>query len=101
MEFDGFDWDYGNKNKCQKHGVSISEVESIFYKKPLVAPDIKHSDQEQRFRTIGITLEGRYLFTIFTLRKKNNLIFIRPISARYMHKKETKNYEKEISKIQE
>lgn len=90
MEFDGFDWDSGNKNKCQKHGVSIHEVESLFYGTPMVAPDIKHSDKEQRFRAIGITLKNRYLFTIFTFRKKDGLILIRPISARYMHKKEIK-----------
>ena len=22
MEFDGFDWDDGNRDKCQKHGVA-------------------------------------------------------------------------------
>ena len=27
MEFDGFDWDDGNREKCQRHGVSIAEIE--------------------------------------------------------------------------
>ena len=28
MQFDGFDWDDGNRGKCQMHGVSIKEIES-------------------------------------------------------------------------
>jgi uncharacterized DUF497 family protein len=27
MEFDGFDWDAGNREKCRKHGVSTAEIE--------------------------------------------------------------------------
>ncbi len=50
MEFDGFDWDSGNCAKCQKHGVSIAEFESLFSEEPLVAPDVLHSIKEQRFR---------------------------------------------------
>ena len=30
MEFAGFNWDAGNRKKCQKHGVSIAEIESVF-----------------------------------------------------------------------
>lgn len=26
---DGFDWDAGNRDKCQKHGVSIPEIEHV------------------------------------------------------------------------
>jgi len=99
MEFDGFDWDSGNIEKCQKHGVSISEIESLFYGIPLVAPDTQHSSSEQRFRSVGITTKNRYLFLVFTMRKKNKTLLIRPISARFMHNKEVKAHEKEISRI--
>jgi uncharacterized DUF497 family protein len=34
MKFDGFDWDSGNRAKCQKHGVSIAEIESLFLGTP-------------------------------------------------------------------
>ena len=34
----GFDWDDGNHAKCQKHGVSIAEIEALFRGGPLVAP---------------------------------------------------------------
>ena len=38
---DGFDWDAGNVRKSEeKHGVSQTEVEQIFFNAPLVvAPD--------------------------------------------------------------
>lgn len=97
MKFDCFDWGSGNKDKCRKHGVSIYEVESLFLKALSASPDLKHSKSEQRFRGAGTTSTGRHLFIIFTLRNKNDNLLIRPISARYMHKKEIKEYEKEIS----
>ena len=99
MDFDGFDWDSGNRSKCQKHGVSIVEIESLFSGTPLVAPDILHSGKEQRFRAVGMTVKKRPLFIVFTLRKKDGTLLIRPISARYMHKNEVKAHEKEISKL--
>ncbi|ACF44597.1 BrnT family toxin [Pelodictyon phaeoclathratiforme] len=96
MKFDGFDWDSGNRAKCQKHGVSIAEIESLFLGTPLVAPDVLHSSNEQRFRAVGRTIKKRYLFIVFTLRNKGETLLIRPISARYMHTKEIKAHEKEI-----
>ncbi len=96
MKFDGFDWDDGNRAKCQKHGVSITEIESLFSGTPLVAPDVLHSSKEQRFRAVGMTIKNRPLFIVFTLRKNGGTLLIRPISARYMHKKEIKAHEKEI-----
>ena len=27
----GFDWDHGNREKCQKHGVSVADIEFAFY----------------------------------------------------------------------
>jgi len=96
MKFDGFDWDSGNRAKCQKHGVSIAEIESLFLGTPLVAPDVLHSSKEQRFRAVGRTIKKRHLFIVFTLRNNGDTLLIRPISARYMHKKEIKDHEKEI-----
>ncbi|MFA4994965.1 MAG: BrnT family toxin [Bdellovibrionales bacterium] len=96
MEFDGFDWDSGNRSKCQKHGVPIAEIESLFHGMPLVGPDVQHSRKEQRFRAVGLTAKGRSLFVVFTSRQNGELLLIRPISARYMHKEEVKAHEKEI-----
>ena len=96
MKFDGFDWDSGNRTKCQKHGVSIAEIESLFSGSPLVAPDVLHSSKEQRFRAVGRTMKKRPLFIVFTLRNNGEALLIRPVSARYMHQKEIKAHEKEI-----
>ena len=63
----GFDWDDGNRAKCQKHGVSIVEIEALFVRGPRIAPDPKHSVDENRL--IAVT-------------------------ARYMHGKEIAAYEK-------
>jgi uncharacterized DUF497 family protein len=44
----GFDWDGGNRAKCQRHGVSIAEIEALFMGTPRIAPDPKHSEDEDR-----------------------------------------------------
>jgi uncharacterized protein len=67
MDFDGFNWDPGNRDKCCKHGVSVTEIESLFRGTPLVGPDPKHSEMERRFRAIGRTTEGRSIFVVFTM----------------------------------
>jgi hypothetical protein len=94
MEFAGFDWDRGNRKKCQKHGVSIGEIESVFDRPVVILPDEKNSKDERRFRAIGTTAIGRNAFVVFTERASGNGVLIRPISARYMHKKEVDLYEK-------
>jgi uncharacterized protein len=38
MDFAVFDWDSGNRKKCQKHGVSIAEIESLFDRPLLSCP---------------------------------------------------------------
>ena len=54
--FSGFDWDEGNLQKCQKHGVSIEEIESVFVGTPAIGPDGAHSTAEARFLAIGTAL---------------------------------------------
>ncbi len=94
LEVRGFDWDKGNKAKCKKHGLSIKVIESVFLKnEPLITPDLKHSHKETRFIAIA-TIKRKTAFIVFTMRKEN---LIRPISARYMHKKEIKLYEEKNS----
>ena len=69
----------------------------------LVLPDPVHSDIEERLRAIGIAHTGRYVFVAFTMRRKADGLYFRPISARYMHAKEVAYYErqKEISKSED
>ena len=94
MKFDGFNWDSGNHKKCQKHGVSIAEIESVFSRPVVVLPDKENPQGEQRFRAIGTTFESRKIFVVFTLRNHGDGVLIRRISARYMHKGEVASYEK-------
>lgn len=94
----GFEWDRGNRDKCQKHGVSIEALESAFSDTMAIFPDPSHSQGEERFIAIGKTNEERDVFVAFTLRHRDGETFIRPISARYMHRKEVEHYEKTIAK---
>lgn len=96
----GFDWDHGNREKCQMHGVSIPEIESVFDRPVAVVPDPAHSSAESRFKAIGITAEGRHVFVVFALRSRKEATLIRPISAPYMHRKEVGYYEKTAPRIQ-
>ncbi len=82
----GFQWDEGNLLKNpEKHGVSNSESEEIFFNEPLiVADDLKHSAIELRWYALGKTNERRMLFVVFTIRKDR----IRILSSRDMNKKE-------------
>jgi hypothetical protein len=94
----GFDWNDGNRGKCQKHGLSVRMIESLFRRPLDVFPDPEHSAEEERFKAIGTTGQGRRVFIVFTLRKRGGERVIRPISARYMHQKEVEHYEKEIAR---
>ena len=78
----GFDWDEGNFLKnWEKHSVSASECEQIFFNRPLVtAHDEKHSKKEVRFYALGHTDAGRCLFVVFTIREH----LIRVVLAREM-----------------
>lgn len=88
----GFDWDVGNAQKNERHGVTKAETEQVFFDPVvLIVPDIKHSTTESRFHALGISEDQRYLHITFTLRAKATLI--RVISARDMSRNERKIYE--------
>lgn len=93
MQFDGFDWDEGNWPKCAKHGVSKDEIEFILTSGPIVLPDRTYVGDETRYNAVGVSDEGRHIFIVFTYRHAEDDILIRPLSARYMHKKEVDRYE--------
>ena len=100
MEIAGFDWDDGNRSKCQQHGVSQAAIESVFLGSIAVLPDPLHSKSEERFKAIGKSDDGRWIFLVFTLRTRRGMRFVRSISARFMHKKEVEHYEKETATLQ-
>jgi uncharacterized DUF497 family protein len=90
----GFDWDDGNRAKCQKHGLSIAQIEAFFIHSPRIAPDHKHSADEDRLIAVG-RIAGRPVFVAFTIRVKDKRRYIRPVTARFMHAKEVAAYEQE------
>ena len=93
----GFDWNEGNRAKCQKHGVSLAEIEAVFAGEHRIAPDPMHSAEEVRLLAIGKGSGPREVFVAFTLREGEAGLLIRPISARYMHRKEIEAYENAIT----
>jgi len=88
-QISGLEWGAGNgRKRHEKHGVSQSEAEQVFFNQPLlVLEDKKHSQGESRFHALGKTDNDRLLHITFTLRSTNTLI--RVISARAMHRKES------------
>jgi len=92
---EGFQWDDGNGRKSiEKHDVSQSEAEQVFFNEPLLmVEDVSHSVKELRLHALGRTDARRLLHITFTLRDGDRLI--RVISARTMHRKERVRYEQE------
>ncbi|MDX2113733.1 MAG: BrnT family toxin [Alphaproteobacteria bacterium] len=89
----GFEWDAGNLTKCQKHGLAKEEIEKFLHHgRYRLLPDVKHSQTEKRLIAVGMNERGRWIFIAFTIRGNS---IVRPITARYMHRKEITGYEKE------
>ena len=90
-DWEGFEWDEGNLLKnWEKHRVSASECEQLFFNRPLVAgSDEKHSHKETRHFALGVTDANRFLYIVFTIRRKR----IRVISARDMNRRERKVFD--------
>lgn len=86
-----FEWDDDKaKANRKKHGVSFEEASTIFGD-PLARTihDPLHSDEEDRFVTLGESERGRLLVVVFTDRDDR----IRIISARVATRRERKDYE--------
>ena len=99
---DGFDWDDGNRAKCGRHGVSLAEIEGLFRAgATVILPDVAHSAAEKRLIVVGRSAEGRPLFVAYTLRERDGRRLVRPISARYMHRKEIERFEQEDPKVRD
>ena len=86
---EGFDWDRSNIQKnWERHKVAFDECEEVFFHDPVLAPDLGHSEDEERYFAFGRTARGRLLTIVFTMRKDK----IRIVSARDMNRKERERY---------
>jgi len=90
-----FEWDYNKaKTNILKHQVSFEDATSVFKDKNMLSIfDNKHSQNEDRWITIGMDLKTRTLVVIHTFVSiDNETTKIRIISARRATKKEQKMY---------
>jgi uncharacterized DUF497 family protein len=62
-----FDWDEGNTKHLAAHGVASAEFEQVMNNDPLDL-DYELIDDEERFRSVGLTNGGRFLLVAWTLR---------------------------------
>lgn len=91
-----FEWDAAKARKnADKHGVSFEEASSVF-RDPLALsiPDPLHSEEEDRFITLGESHRRRLLVVVSTDRGDT----IRIISARVATRRERKDYEEGIER---
>ena len=86
-----FEWNASKvAENPRKHGVSFEEASTIFGD-PLerTIHDPLHSEDEERFVSLGESRRGRLLVVVFTERRDN----IRIISARVATRRERQDYE--------
>jgi uncharacterized DUF497 family protein len=87
-----FDWDPRKARANQlKHGVSFDEAKTAFLDEyARIIPDPEHSDDEERFVLLGLSVSLRLLVVCHCYREPGNLIRI--ISARRADKSERREY---------
>jgi len=96
MNYD-FEWDLNKaKSNLVKHKVSFEVATSIFRDKNAISVfDEQHSEDEERWATIGIDAKTRTLVVVHTYISITNENYnIRIISARKATKKEEEIYNK-------
>lgn len=90
-----FEWDEGNKTKSfLKHAITNDEAEEVFVNLNFVQKDEKHSNIEERFNILGVSHDGKIIFSVFTARGGK----VRIISSRPASQKERNAYEKTAKK---
>lgn len=62
-----FEWDDGNIRHLAVHGVTPGEFEQVLNNEPLDL-DYESIDGEDRYRAVGLTVAGRLLTVVFTIR---------------------------------
>jgi uncharacterized DUF497 family protein len=87
-----FDWDIAKSTSNQKkHGISFEEAQTVFLdENALMIHDPDHSDDEDRFILLGLSVKFKVLVVCHCYRKRNEVIRI--ISARRATRAEQKHY---------
>ena len=91
-----FEWDEKKaKQNLKKHGVAFEEASTVFADPlALTIPDPLHSEEEDRFVTMGESRRRRLLVVAYTEREDR----IRIITARAATRRERNDYEEGPSK---
>jgi uncharacterized DUF497 family protein len=86
-----FEWDdVKAESNERKHGVAFTEAMTVFADPLSVTGfDPRHADDEDRFLTMGTSIDGRHLVVSHT----DRFDVIRIISAREATRRERKDYE--------
>ncbi|MBE6785052.1 MAG: BrnT family toxin [Ruminococcaceae bacterium] len=87
-----FEWDE-NKNSInkRKHKISFEEAQGVFYDPDsLLINDPEHSQEEERFIILGLSLKANLLIVCHYYRESESVIRI--ISARKVTRTETEQY---------
>ena len=94
MQFD-FKWDPGKAvQNRRKHGVSFEQAATVFLDPHALSMfDEGHSDAEDRWITLGISVAGNLLAVHHTFEEiEGTLVRIRIISSRKATRSETRQY---------
>lgn len=94
MQTDLFEWDDEKAAKSlEKHGIDFEEAKTVFEDPfSITIPDERHSEDEERWIILGLSLLARLLLVVHTERKER----IRIISARRATPAERSQYESEL-----
>lgn len=89
-----FEWDAKKaKANLQKHKISFLEACYVFADKYLLTVfDDEHSAHEERWITMGQSINGKILVVVHTYKGTNDIEVIRIVSARKATRKEEKQY---------
>ena len=87
-----FEWDASKASlNKKKHGISFDEAKTVFFdENAKVIHDPEHSDDEERFIILGLSVNVRMLVVIHCYRKNDRII--RLISAKKATQKESAQY---------
>ena len=87
-----FEWDSVKADaNFRKHGIDFAEAKSVFAdEQAKIIPDPDHSEGEERFILLGLSIKLRLLVVCHCYREQNNTIRI--ISARKATKPESRQY---------
>jgi uncharacterized DUF497 family protein len=87
-----FEWNSRKASENQrKHGVSFEEARAAFLdENARVIPDLDHSDDEDRFVLLGLSIRLRLLVVVHYYREADGVIRI--ISARKADRSEQRQY---------